>query len=123
MHISTIHGVVIVGTVEEVRAQVQRREANQFGAFWLDHSEFPALMLAFNGELAWANYIPGDEEAGFLSQGDYPDGADDIAFLDLDGQQDLRPAYCVIPAALAEQAAVEFFKTADRPPNIHWIAL
>lgn len=123
MNVSSLTGQHVVNSVEELHSLLANRHDGKFGAFWMSPDIFPALLVGINDGLAWLNYIPADEEAGFLSQGDLPKTEPDVEFLDENGQPDFRPASCTILTSLAEQAADEFFTTKKLPTCVRWLEL
>jgi hypothetical protein len=123
MNISSLTGQHVANSAEELRSILADRHDGRFGTFWISAEMFPVLVVGINDGLAWLNYIPGDEEAGFLSQGDRPKGEPDVEFLDDDGQPDFRPASCVILTSLAEHAVDEFFATKKLPTCVRWLEL
>jgi len=128
------HGDMIVTTpFEEISAAssadlleiVQTKRRNGYGAFWLssEENEFPVLFVGIKKGLAWLNYLDQSDLPGYLSNGSYGGEQDDIEFMDMDGNVDLRPATCVVSEDAALEAVAQFFKERDRPTNIQWLEL
>jgi hypothetical protein len=123
MHVSSLSGQHVADTTEELRVLLSGRHNGQFATFWLSHDKFPVLLLGINADKAWLNFIPADEDPGFLSQGDLSSDLPPVEFVDDDLQPDLRPANCVVPLSTAEQAVVEFYETGKLPAGVSWLRL
>ena len=106
----------------------RRHGAGRVNHFWIGHAgdHFPLLTITVTGDLAVVNYLPGPDDAGFLSQGDLEDLEPrglTVFHIDTPEQEHPFPNEAVVPFASAVAAAKAFLLDKRLPPSLKWLKL
>lgn len=91
-----------------------------------DGSDYPLLSILAKGERACVHYFPGDGHPGHfaLVEGGAAQSAQPEPFYLSPGGESIEVyPHMVVPFAIAERAAREFFTSSDLPGSVDWFEL
>ncbi len=129
LQIDDMGGACRVEDVSGLEAALGRRHgAGRVNNFWIGHGDdhYPLLTITVTGDLAVVNYLPGPNDAGFLSQGDLEDlepGGLTVFSIDTPEEEHAFPNQAVVPFASAVAAAKAFLLDKRRPSCLRWLKL
>jgi hypothetical protein len=129
MKVIDFDGVHEARNIDYLEVILRTRHGSGVNSFLLSHGSeaYPALSLLVKDDLAYLNYLPRENDAGFASAGKMPglkpgelttfsiseNPGDDVNVLNA----------AVLPFSVALQAAREFFLSKDLPRSIEWTQL